>query len=330
MLSDYARTLADYLIAAALIGSAMYLTYNILRRFGVKPETASGYTLIVPWLLGFIIWTAYPILASLYYSFTDFNGLQPPRWVGLENYKNLLERGSYFWPSLRMTLLYGAISLPLGLTLALLIAMVLAREDVRFIGFWRTMFYLPAVIPTVATLVLWIWLLSTNGLVNQILSPIYNLIGMEKPSWFTDPTYALPGLIIMSLWGVFGANTVILLAGIKNIPKELYEAVAVDGGGAWAKFWHVTLPMVSPTLFYTLVLGIIGAVKTFEPGVFINLPRATGTFLQVLVYQYAFGTRALMGYASALSWLMLLIILILTALVFRSSALWVYYEGERR
>ncbi len=325
----YLRTLIDFVIAGGGIALVMVIVYQALARLGAKRETAAGYALIMPWLLGLIIWTAYPIGASLYYSFTDFNGLQTPNWVGLSNYQRLLAANSFFWPSLRMTLLYGAISLPIGLALSLAVAMLLAR-DVRGIGFWRTMYYIPAVIPAVATIILWIWLLSTDGLFNQIMSPLYRLIGMERPSWFTDPRYALPGLIIMSLWGVFGANTVILLAGLKNIPNHLYEAVEIDGGGAWAKFRHVTLPMVSPTLFYTLVLGVIAAVKTFEPGIFIRLPRATGTFLQVLVYQYAFGTRALMGLASALSWIMLIIIALLTLLVFRTSALWVFYEGERR
>jgi multiple sugar transport system permease protein len=329
MVQQYLLTLTDYLIAGALIALVMFGAYALLPRLGVRREAAAGYALIMPWLLGFLFWTLYPIAASLYYSFTDFNGLQAPQWLGVENYRRLLQPNSAFWPSLRMTLLYGAISLPLGLALSMGIAMVLAR-NVRGIGFWRTLFYIPAVLPAVATIVLWVWLLSTNGLFNQIFSPLYALLGMERPSWFTDPRYALPGLIIMSLWGVFGANTVILLAGLKNIPAHLYEAVEIDGGGSWTKFRHVTLPMVSPTLFYTLVLGVIAAVKTFEPGIFIRLPRATGTFLQVLVYQYAFGTRALMGYASALSWVMLVIIALMTLLVFRTSALWVFYEGERK
>jgi multiple sugar transport system permease protein len=303
--------------------------YFGLPRLGVKREAATGYALIMPWFLGLLIWTAYPIIASLYYSFTNFNGLQSPEWVGIDNYRRLLLPNSSFWPSLRMTLLYGALTLPIGLALSLFVAMVLARE-VRYIGFWRTMYYIPAVLPSVATIVLWVWLLSTDGLFNTIMSPLYRLLGISNPSWFTDPKYALPGLVIMSLWGVFGANTVILLAGLKNIPRTLYEAAEIDGGGALAKFRHVTLPMISSTLFYTVVMGVIAAVKTFEPGVFIRLPRETGTFLQVLVYQYAFGTRSLMGIASALSWLMLLIILILTLLVFRSSALWVFYESERK
>lgn len=329
MVQTYVQTLVDYLIAGGGILLIMVAVYRLLPRLGLNHEAAAGYALITPWLLGLFIWTAYPILASLYYSFTNFNGLQSPKWVGTENYRAVLEPGSYFWPSLRMTLLYGALSLPIGLALSLIVAMVLAR-DVRGLGFWRTMFYIPAIIPSVATIILWMWLLSTNGLLNIIFTPLYNLLGMGRPSWFTDPGYTLPGLIIMSLWGVFGANTVILLAGLKNIPKHLYEAVDIDGGGMWAKFRHVTLPMISPTIFYTLVLGVIAAVKTFEPGIFIKLPRESGTFLQVLVYQYAFGTRSLMGYASALSWVILLIIMVLTVVVFRTSALWVFYEGERK
>ncbi len=331
MLNTYLRTLTDYGVVAMALAAIMFLVYQLLVRLGMKREAATGIALILPWFLGFLIWTAYPILASLYYSFTNYNVFQPPKWVGLDNYVRWLTNDRSFWPSLRLTLLYGLISLPIGLALSLGVAMLLAR-NVRGVGLWRTIYYLPAVIPAVATILLWRWLLGSQGLFNQIMSPLYNLIGMDKPSWFTDERYALPGLIIMSLWGVFGANTVILLAGLKNIPTHLYEAVELDGGGAWAKFRHVTLPMVSPTLFYTLVLGVIAAVKTFEPGIFIRLNSlTTGTFLQVLVYGNAFaGGNSRMGYASALGWIMLVIILVLTLLVFRSSALWVYYEGERK
>jgi multiple sugar transport system permease protein len=331
MLNWYLLTLGDYALAAAGIALVMFLTYKLLPRLGVSRETATGYALVMPWLLGFLIWTAYPIAASLYYSFTDYNVFQPPTWVGLDNYIRILTRDSEFWPSLRLTLLYGAISLPLGLAGALGVAMLLAR-DVRGTGVWRTLYYLPAVLPGVAVVLLWQWLLGTNGLFNVALSPIYSLIGMERPSWFTDERFVLPGLVIMSLWGVFGANAVILLAGLKNIPTHLYEAVAIDGGGAWTKFRNVTLPMVSPTLFYTLILGIIAAVKTFEPGLFIKLnPRTSGTFLQVLIYGNAFaGGNSKMGYAAAMSWIMLVIILALTLLTFRSSAAFVFYEGERK
>jgi|YNPBryunderm2012_1023409.scaffolds.fasta_scaffold02142_2 multiple sugar transport system permease protein len=331
MLDFYTYTLADYAIVALGMAITMWIIFRILVRLGMKREAATGYALVLPWLIGFIVWTAYPIIASLYYSFTNYNVFQPPKWVGLDNYIRWLTNDRSFWPSLRLTLLYGLISLPLGLALSLGIAMLLARS-VRGVGIWRTIYYLPAVIPPVATILLWRWLLGTEGLFNQIMSPIYQLIGIDKPSWFVDERYALPGLVIMSLWGVFGANTVILLAGLKSIPVHLYEAVDLDGGGAWAKFRYVTLPMVSPTLFYTLALGIIAAVKTFEPGIFIKLNSlSTGTFLQVLVYSNAFaGGNSRMGYASALGWIMLVIIMALTLLVFRSSPLWVYYEGERK
>ncbi len=331
MLEWYLLTLTDYVIAAAGIGLMMFLTYQLLPRLGVRREAATGYALVMPWLLGFLIWTAYPILASLYYSFTDYNVFQAPKWVGLDNYVRILTRDPNFWPSLKLTLLYGVLSLPIGLAGALGVAMLLAR-DVRGTGVWRTLYYLPAVIPSVAVILLWQWLLGTNGLFNVVFSPFYSLFGMQRPSWFTDERFVLPGLVIMSLWGVFGSNAVILLAGLKNIPVHLYEAVDIDGGGAWTKFRHVTLPMVSPTLFYTLILGIIAAVKTFEPGLFIDLnPRTSGTFLQVLIYGNAFaGGNSRMGYASAMSWIMLVIIMVLTLLTFRTSAAWVFYEGERR
>lgn len=331
MLETYTRTLLDYAAVAFGMAALMFLTYQVLTKLRMKREAATGYALIMPWLSGFVIWTLYPILASLYYSFTSYNIFQPPKWVGLDNYIRWFTNDPSFWPSLRLTFLYGLISLPIGLTLSLGVAMLLARK-VRGVGVWRTIYYLPAIIPTVATILLWRWLLGTNGLFNTIFSPLYRLIGISNPSWFVDERYALPGLIIMSLWGVFGANTVILLAGLKSIPPQLYEVVDLDGGGTWARLRYVTLPMLSPTLFYTLVLGVIAAVKTFEPGIFIKLnSTATGTFLQVLVYANAFaGGNSRMGYASALGWIMLVIILILTVLVFRSSALWVYYEGERQ
>lgn len=330
MLSWYTLTLGDFALAAAGIAAASVLVYAALVRLGMKREAATGLALVTPWVLGFLIWTAYPIAASLYYSFTEYNVFQPPQWVGLENYRRILTNDPSFWPSLRLTLLYGAISLPLGLAGSLGVAILLSRQ-VKGVGGWRTLYYLPAVIPAVAVILLWRWLLGTDGLFNTLLSPLYDLLNMPRPSWFTDERFALPGLIIMSLWGVFGANAVILLAGIKNIPAHLYESAELDGAGAWARFWNVTIPMLSPTLFYTLVLGIIAAVKTFEPGIFIRLnPRTTGTFLQVLVYGNAFaGGDSRMGYASALSWIMLVIILVLTVLTFRSSAAWVYYEGEK-
>ncbi len=330
-MAGYLLTLGDMALAIVGIALASAAAYKLLPLLGMKREAATGYALIMPWLLGFLIWTAYPILASLFYSFTDFNVFQAPNFVGLDNYVRILTSDTGFWPSLRLTLLYGALSLPLGLAGALAVAMLLARH-VRGIGTWRTLYYLPAVIPGVAVILLWRWLLGTDGLFNQALSPLYRVLGVDSPSWFTDERFALPGLIIMSLWGVFGSNAVILLAGIKNIPGQLYESAELDGAGNLAKFTNITIPMLSPTLFYTLILGVIAAVKTFEPGIFIKLnPRTIGTFLQVLVYNNAFaGGNSRMGYASAMSWIMLAVILVLTLLTFRSSAAWVYYESDKK
>jgi multiple sugar transport system permease protein len=171
-------------------------------------------------------------------------------------------------------------------------------------------------------------MLGSNGLLNELLSPIYNVFDLERPSWFTDPDMVLPAYIIMGLWGVFGANTVILLAGLKNIPRDLYDAAKVDGAGRWSTYRNVTIPMLSGTLFYVLIIGIIGSLQTFTQAFFIQHTARAGTFMNVYIYQEAF-ERNNMGYASALGWIMLIIILLFTLLVFRSSSAWVYYEGER-
>jgi len=329
VLASYTYTLSHYMLVGAGLGLAMLAVYGLLRLLGVKGEAATGLALILPWFLGFLIWTLGPILASLYFSFTDYDVLQAPQWVGLANYKAMFTADPDFWPSMRITFLYGLLSVPLGLAGALGTALLLA-QDIKGIGIWRTIYYLPAVLPAAATAVLWRWMFSPSaGLINTLLSPMLNLFGLPRPAWFTDVRLVLPSFVIMSLWGIFGANTVILLAGIKNIPRHLYEAAEIDGAGPWAQFLHVTLPMLSPTLFYTLVMGIIGAMQVFTQPMFIDAPRQAGIFINVYIYQQAF-SRFRMGYASALGWWLLVVILLLTLLVFRSSAAWVYYEGERR
>jgi multiple sugar transport system permease protein len=158
---------------------------------------------------------------------------------------------------------------------------------------------------------------------------VYNALNIQPLQWFTDPNLVLPAFVIMGMWGVFGANTVILLAGLKNIPKHLYEAADIDGANGWQKFLNITIPMLSSTMFYTLVTGVIGSLQIFTQAFFIEIPRRAGSFINVLIYTEAFSFRR-MGYASALAWVLLLIILVLTVLIFRSSALWVFYEGEKQ
>jgi len=325
---SYIPTFLRWVGVGGAIVLAMIGLTRLLQLLGVRREAATGYGLVLPWVLGLLIWTLYPFASSLYLSFTRFNIFQPPEWIGLENYVTMFTADSQFWLSLRLTLLYAALNVPLGIIGALGVALLL-NQNVKGIGFWRTVYYLPAVLPAVAVVLLWRWMLSpTSGLVNFVLRPVYTLLNIQPLQWFTDPDLVLPAFVIMGMWGVFGANSVILLAGLKNIPHHLYEAADLDGAGTWQKFWNVTLPMLSSTLFYNVITGIIGALQIFVQAFFVDIPRRAGTFFNVLIYREAFSFRN-MGYASALAWFLLLVILVITLLVMRSSALWVYYAGER-
>jgi multiple sugar transport system permease protein len=327
MYSWYTLTLVDYVVVGAAIFASMFFLFWLLNKLGVQRETATGYALILPWLLGFIIWNLGPIIASLYLSFTEYTVLSPPTWIGWENYVTMFTDDRKFWDIMIFTLAYSLFNVPLGLVGALITATLL-NQDVRGVGIWRTLFYLPAVLPVAATALLWRWMLGTNGLLNVLMSPFYNLFNVERPAWLTNPDMVLPAYIIMGLWGVFGANTVILLAGLKNIPKDLYDAAKIDGAGRISSYRNVTIPMLSGTLFYVLIMGIIGSLQTFTQAFFIQHTSRAGTFMNVYIYQQAF-QRNNMGYAAALGWIMLLIILLFTLLVFKSSAAWVYYEGDK-
>ena len=324
----YPTLLRWFAVGGGILG-LMLLLYRVLRALGVKHEAATGYSLIMPWMLGFLIWTLYPFFSSLYLSFTEFNIFQPPKWVGLDQYIKMFTQDRFFWANFRLTIFYAAVSVPLGLAGAMGVALLLNR-DVKGMGVWRTIYYLPAVLPAAAVALLWRWMLSpTSGLINLLLKPIYQLLNAEPLAWFTDPKLVLPSYVIMGMWGVFGANSVILLAGLKNIPQHLYEAADLDGANAWHKFRNVTIPMLSSTMFYNLITGIIGALQIFTQAFFIPRARRNLTFLNVSIYEQAFSYRH-MGYASAQAWFLLVVILLITLLVFRSSAAWVYYEGERR
>lgn len=365
LLMSYLPTMIRYIAVAIVLGILMYGAYRLQLALGIKRESATGRTLVLPWLIGFLIFNVFTIGSSLYLSFTDYNLFRAPQWVGLDNYADLFnvsagplqspdQRSSEvlaprhdevlrveigeggwvfgaanedFWRSVRLTLSYAFLSVPIGIAASLAVAMLL-NQRVRGLGFWRVLYYAPAIIPAVSTALLWRWIFSQSGLINSLFSPFYRLIGVESPRWFNDPSYALPAFIIVSLWGIFGANSVILLAGLKGIPKDLYEAAIVDGAGEWAKFWNVTIPMLSPALFYNLVVSTIGALQAFEIAAFIHTPASVGTFLNWLIYREAFEFRH-MGLASAMAWIMLVLILILTAIIFRSSQAWVFYQGAR-
>jgi multiple sugar transport system permease protein len=323
----YLPTLLHWVLVGGGIALAMLLLNRLLVAAGVSTEVANGYAFILPWILGFLIWQAYPIFRSFYLSFTEYNIFQPPQWVGVRNYVELFNEEDT-WDSLRLTLLYAFFNVPLGLAGSLVVALLLNR-DVKGIGVWRTIYYLPAVLPAAAVALLWRWILSpTSGLINFLLRPVYNLLNVEPLAWFTNPDLVLPSFILMGMWGVFGANSVILLAGLRNIPQSLYEAADLDGANGWQKFWNVTIPMLSSTMFYNVITGIIGALQIFTQAFFINIPQRAGTFFNVLIYQEAFNFRH-MGYASAMAWVLLIIILVLTLLVFRSSEAWVFYASEK-
>jgi multiple sugar transport system permease protein len=324
----YASTLAHYVGVAIAIVAAMWATNRGLRLLGLRAEAATGLALVLPWLLGFLIWNLGPILASLYFSFTDYNILQAPRFVGLDNYERLLSGDPNFWPSVRLTMAYAALTVPIGLV-GSVFAAILLNQGVKGVGLWRTLYYLPAILPAFVTALLWrlMFLPTQSGLINAATEPVWSLFRDEPPGWFLDRDMLLWGFVIMSFWGVFGANTVIVLAGLKNIPRDLYEAASVDGAGIWARLRHITLPQLSPTLFYLVVMGIIAAVQVFDQPLFIQLPPGSPTFLNVYLYSQGFSFFQ-MGYASAIAWFMFVIILLLTLGVFRSSQAWVYYESE--
>jgi multiple sugar transport system permease protein len=288
-------------------------------------EALHGYVFMSPAILGLLIFTLGPIIASLLLSFTDYNILTDPEWVGLKNYVDMFEE-RLFWQALRVSAIYSVVSVPLGLGLALGLA-ILLNHAMRGISVFRSIYYMPTVISGVGVAMLWRWLFNAEfGVINVLLGKV----GIEGPAWLLDANWALPALIITSLWGV-GGTTLIFLAGLQAIPEELYEAAEIDGAGLWSRFWSVTLPLISNVTFFNLVLGIIGALQVFTDAFVITRggPNHATLFLSVYLYQHAFQYLN-MGYASAIAWFMFFVVMLLTVLVFKSSPLWVYYESGRQ
>jgi len=287
---------------------------------------AAGLAFASPWLIGFAIFTAYPICASLYYSFTRYDTLSAPHWVGVQNYVRLMTEDELFWKSLRNTLFMVAFGLPASLAAGLALALLLNMR-LRGMALYRTVFYIPSIVPTVASAVLWMWLLNPQiGLINRLLAKA----GIQGPGWLTDPVWAKPALILMGLWGV-GGSMIIYLAGLQDVPRELYEAAEIDGAGGAARFRHVTIPMLSPVIFFNLVMGLIGTFQYFTQVYVMTQggPQDATLFYALHLFNRAF-TDLQFGYASAMAWILFAITVAATALVFRTSARWVYYPGEMR
>jgi multiple sugar transport system permease protein len=287
-------------------------------------DTIDGYLFIAPVVLGLIIFTLGPMVASFYISLTDYPLLRSPKWVGFANYVKMFTAEELFWRSLRVTITFAVMQIPLGITGSLLVA-VLLNQKVRGIPFFRTCFYMPAIVPAVASAVLWGWILNPDwGLVNAILRQL----GLPTSRFLAEPQSALPSLVLMSLWGI-GAGMVIYLAGLQGIPESLYEAAKIDGANTWQLFWKITMPLLTPTIFFNLVMGLIGTFQYFAPAFILTNggPLFATYFYNLMIYDRAFRWLQ-MGFASAMAWFLLLVVMLLTLLVFRSSSMWVYYESE--
>ena len=283
-----------------------------------------GLAFLSPWIIGFLCFTAIPVGLSVYYSVSDYSLLQPPLFRGMENYRDLIS-DDVFWTSIRVTLLYAAVALPVGMLIALGLAMLL---NVKIAGqsIYRTIIFLPSLVPAVASAMLWLWLLNGElGLINNVL----RAIGISKPpNWLGSDQWALWALTLMSFWGV-GNTVVIYLAGLQDVPRELYEAAELDGANRWQQITNVTLPMISPVIFFNLIMAIIGTLQFFGPAFIMTNggPGRATTFYTLYLYRNAF-EFVKMGYASALAWIQLLMVLALTALAFWSSKKWVHYQGK--
>jgi multiple sugar transport system permease protein len=295
------------------------------RRRAAFKRNLEGWLFASPWIIGFLLWTLGPMVASFILSFMEWDLVSSPRWVGLANLREMLH-DSVLLQALKITTLYAILSVPLQLVFGLTLAMLL-NTKIAGMRFYRTAFYLPSVLSGVAVALLWRWLFSSEfGLFNLLLS----YAGIQGPSWLGDERWALPSLVLMSLWGV-GASTIIYLAGLQGIPTDLYEAAEVDGARGWARFRYITLPLMTPVLFFQLIVGIIAALQIFTPALVMTNggPNNATNFVLLYLYRNAFQYFR-MGYASAIAWVLFLYILALTLIVFRSSALWVHYQGEQR
>ncbi len=290
-----------------------------------RREAVEGYVWLLPWIVGFLAFTIGPLGASLYLGFTDWNGVESPQWIGLENYTSLFTSDPLFWQSLKVTFLFAAMYLPLSLLIGFTLALIM-NQSIAGIRIFRTLYYLPSVVSGVAVAVLWWFVFNRDyGVLNWLLG----LFGIPPVDWLQSEFWALPALVIMELWRV-GGSIIIYLAGLQGIPTELYDSALVDGAGWWRRLWYITIPMMSPTIFFNLVMGIIGTLQIFTQAYIITQggPNYATYFYALNIYNTAFSALRL-GYASAMAWVLFVIILLLTLVVFRWGKAWVYYAGEK-
>lgn len=288
-----------------------------------RREALAFYAFISPWLIGFLVFTLYPMLASAYYSLTVYNVVDM-KFVGLQNFQELVADKKFYW-SLWVTAKYTLIGVPLGIASALAVA-VLLNQKVPFLSFWRTLYYLPSVITGVAVAMLWQWVLNPEyGLFNYL---VFDPLGIKGPRWFWSEQWVIPAYWIMGLWGI-GGTMVIYLAGLQGVPTALYEAAEIDGASSWQRFWKITIPMISPVILFTLITNLIGALQMFTQAYVISngLGGPNNASLLYVLYLFLNGFRWFrLGYASALAWVLFAVIITLTLVLLRVLRNVVYYE----
>ena len=292
-----------------------------------RQERRDFWLFLSPWILGFALFGAGPIVASVLLSFTDYSLFKPPNWIGLQNYRDLFARDPLVYKALWNSFFYTVFAVPLGTTASLLVALLL-NQKVKGLSIWRTVYYLPCVVSGVAMGVLWRWIFNPEiGLANAMLRPALSLFHLPDPKWLLDPHLAKPAYILMSLWGV-GGGMIIFLAGLQGIPAHLYESAEIDGAGRWSKFRNITLPMLTPVLFFSLTMGMIGSFQIFTQAYVMSGRGVDNSTLYYVLYLFDQAFRYFrMGYASAMAWLLFLIILTATVFQFRLAKRWVFYAG---
>jgi multiple sugar transport system permease protein len=308
-----------------------------VRRRQSRRRTLTVLLFMSPWIVGFLLFLLYPMVSSLYFSFTKYDLLSQPRWAGLFNYRFMFTKDPVFWQALKNTLWIIAVGLPTRILFAVFTASLLTRRS-RSVGIYRTVFFLPSMAPAVAATLGFVYLLNpATGPVNRLLGSLH----LPQPLWFFDPTWSKPGLVLLGLWGV-GDAMIIFLAGLLNVPSQLYEAADVEGAGRWQKFWYITMPMISPVIFFSLVIGVIDGFQYFTqayvaaaaisgPGQinFVGSPQNSTMFYSVYLYNQGFQNFH-MGYASAMAWVLFAVTMLCTIVLIRVSRRFVHYQGGLR
>jgi len=287
-----------------------------------------------PWIVGFLAFYLYPMLASLYFSFTHYDILSAPKWVGLSNYKFMFTNDPNFWIAVRNTVWMILVSIPIQVAFAIGTAWVLTRPK-RGVGVYRTIFFLPTMVPVVAATLGFAFMLNPAGPINQVLKFLH----IPQPLWFQDPAWSKPGLVLLGLWGI-GNTMIVFLAALLDVPRQLYEAADIEGAGGWQRFRHITLPMISPVIFFAVVTGVIYGFQYFTKayiasgiaaggGESLGSPQQSLLFYPTWLYQQAFQSFH-MGYASAMAWVLFLVVMLCVLLLIKTSKRWVHYQGGFR